>query len=60
MASDATDELASATHMSRRRINLVEAGHHDPTYDQLLALDTEPTELVILTEQLKQPSGLAQ
>jgi hypothetical protein len=46
--------------MSRRRIDALETGHHDPTYDELLAvadgLDTEPSELVILAEQLKQPA----
>jgi transcriptional regulator with XRE-family HTH domain len=50
-------ELATATGITRRRIDALEEGRVDPTYDLLLALADglriEPSALVILTEQLK-------
>jgi transcriptional regulator with XRE-family HTH domain len=52
-----TDELATATGMTRRCIDALEYGHVDPTYELLLALADglriEPSALVILAEQLK-------
>ncbi len=52
-----TDELATATGITRRRIDALEEGRVDPAYDLLLALADglriEPSALVILTEQLK-------
>lgn len=52
------DELAGATGMYRRRIDALEAGRLDPTYEMLLALaeglGIQPSELVTLAEQLKE------
>jgi transcriptional regulator with XRE-family HTH domain len=52
------DELAGATGMSRQRIDALETGHLDPTYEQLLAiadgLGTQPSVLVTVAEQLKE------
>lgn len=52
------DELAGATGMNRRRIDALESGHLDPTYELLLALadglGIQPSELVTLAEQLKE------
>jgi len=52
------DELAVATHISRKRIGALETGHLDPTYELLLALAkglaTQPSALVGLAEQLKE------
>jgi transcriptional regulator with XRE-family HTH domain len=52
------DDLADATGMHRRRIDALEAGRVDPTYELLLALadglGIQPSELVILAEQLKE------
>ncbi len=52
------DELAIATGISRKRINALETGHLDPTYELLLALAkglaTRPSALVGLAEQLEE------
>jgi transcriptional regulator with XRE-family HTH domain len=52
------DELAGAIDMSRERIDALETGHLDPTYELLLALAKglriEPSALVTLAEQLKE------
>ncbi|HEY3865851.1 MAG TPA: helix-turn-helix transcriptional regulator [Solirubrobacteraceae bacterium] len=52
------DELAGATGTSRHRIDALETGHLDPTYELLLALaeglDTQPSTLVTLAERLKE------
>lgn len=52
------DELASATGMSRQRIEALETGHLDPTYELLLALakglGIQASALITLAEQLKQ------
>jgi transcriptional regulator with XRE-family HTH domain len=52
------DELAVATGMNRRRIDALETGRLDPTYELLLALadglGIQPSALVTLAEQLKQ------
>jgi transcriptional regulator with XRE-family HTH domain len=54
------DELADATDMTRQRIDVLETGHLDPTYELLLtlaeALGTQPSALVALAEQLKESS----
>jgi transcriptional regulator with XRE-family HTH domain len=54
------DELARAIDMSRERIDALETGHLDPTYELLLALAEglaiQPSALVTLAEQLKEPS----
>jgi transcriptional regulator with XRE-family HTH domain len=51
------DELASATSIGRERVDALETGRLDPTYELLLALaeglDIQPSALVILAEQLK-------
>lgn len=51
------DELAGATSMGRERVDALETGRLDPTYELLLALaeglGTQPSALVILAEQLK-------
>jgi transcriptional regulator with XRE-family HTH domain len=51
------EELADAIGMSRDRVEALETGHLDPTYELLLeladGLDTEPSALVTLAEQLK-------
>ncbi len=51
------DELAGATGMGRERVDALESGRLDPTYELLLALadglGTQPSALVILAEQLK-------
>lgn len=56
------DELAGATGMHRRRIDALETGRLDPTYELLLALadglDIQPSELVTLAEQLKESNEL--
>jgi transcriptional regulator with XRE-family HTH domain len=55
------DELASATGISRQRIDALETGHLDPTYELLLALAEglaiQPSALVSLAEQLKEANG---
>jgi transcriptional regulator with XRE-family HTH domain len=52
------EELADATGMTRQRIDLLETGHLDPTYELLLTLSeglrTQPSTLVALAEQLKE------
>ena len=54
------DELAGAADMTRQRIDGLEAGHLDPTYELLLALaealGIQPSTLVALAEQLKESS----
>lgn len=54
------DELADATGTSRLRIDAIEAGQLDPGYALLLALAeglrTQPSVLVALAEQLREPS----
>jgi transcriptional regulator with XRE-family HTH domain len=54
------DELADAAGMSRRRIDALETGHVDPSYELLLALANglgiRPSALVILAEQLNRAS----
>lgn len=54
------DELAGATGLTRQRIDVVETGHLDPTYELLLALAEglriQPSALVALAEQLKESS----
>jgi transcriptional regulator with XRE-family HTH domain len=51
------DELARAIDVHRQRIDALETGHLDPTYELLLAvaegLGTQPSALVTLAEQLK-------
>jgi transcriptional regulator with XRE-family HTH domain len=51
------EELADATDMSRQRIDALEDGRLDPTYEQLLALaeglDTQVSVLVALAARLK-------
>jgi transcriptional regulator with XRE-family HTH domain len=52
------DELAGATGLNRQRIDALETGHLDPTYELLLALadrlGIQPSELVTLAEQLEE------
>jgi transcriptional regulator with XRE-family HTH domain len=52
------DELAGAIDMRRQRIEALENGHLDPTYELLLAvaegLGIQPSALVTLAEQLKE------
>ena len=52
------DELAGAIDIRRQRIDALESGHLDPSYELLLAvaegLGMQPSALVILAEQLKQ------
>jgi transcriptional regulator with XRE-family HTH domain len=54
------DELAGATDISRKRIDALETGRLDPTYELLLALAKglaiQPSALVALAEQLKESS----
>jgi len=51
------DELAGATSIARERVDALETGRLDPTYELLLALaeglDIQPSALMILAEQLK-------
>jgi transcriptional regulator with XRE-family HTH domain len=51
------DRLADATGMTRQRIDAMETGRLDPSYDLLLALAeglrAQPSALVALAEQLK-------
>jgi transcriptional regulator with XRE-family HTH domain len=51
------DELAGATSIDRERIDALESGRLDPTYELLLALaeglGVQPSALVIFAEQLK-------
>jgi transcriptional regulator with XRE-family HTH domain len=51
------EELADATNMGRQRIDALEDGHLDPTYEQLLelaeGLDTQVSVLVALAARLK-------
>jgi transcriptional regulator with XRE-family HTH domain len=53
------DELAQATSTSRQRIDALETGRLDPTYELLLALadglGTRPSAVVALAEQLTEP-----
>jgi transcriptional regulator with XRE-family HTH domain len=52
------DELAGAIDMRRERIEALETGHLDPTYELLLALaeglGMQPSALVTVAEQLKE------
>lgn len=52
------DELAGATGMNRQRIDALETGRLDPTYELLLALadglGIQPSALVTIAEQLKE------
>lgn len=52
------DELAGAIDIGRQRIDALETGHLDPTYELLLAvaegLGIEPSALVTLAERLKE------
>lgn len=52
-----TEELARATGISRQRIDALEAGQLDPTYELLLALaeglGVQPSALMTLAEQLE-------
>jgi transcriptional regulator with XRE-family HTH domain len=52
------DELGGAIDMRRQRIEALETGHLDPTYELLLAvaegLGIQPSALVTLAEQLKE------
>jgi transcriptional regulator with XRE-family HTH domain len=54
------EELASAIDVGRRRINALETGHLDPTYELLLAvaegLGIQPSALVTLAEELNESS----
>lgn len=54
------DELADAIGMTRQRIDMLETGRLDPTYELLLAvaerLRAPPSALVELAEQLKEAS----
>jgi transcriptional regulator with XRE-family HTH domain len=54
------DEFAADTGISRKRIDALEAGHLDPTYDLLLVLAKglaiRPFALLTLAEQLKESS----
>jgi transcriptional regulator with XRE-family HTH domain len=51
------DELAGATGIGRARLDALESGRLDPTYELLLALaeglGIQPSALVTLAEQLK-------
>jgi transcriptional regulator with XRE-family HTH domain len=51
------DELAGATSIGRERVDALETGRLDPTYELLLTLaeglDMQPSALMILAEQLK-------
>jgi transcriptional regulator with XRE-family HTH domain len=51
------DRLADASGMTRQRIDAIETGRLDPSYDLLLALAeglrAQPSALVALAEQLK-------
>lgn len=53
-----TADLAVATGMTRDRIDALESGRLDPTYELMLALGeglgTQPSALVTLAEQLKE------
>jgi transcriptional regulator with XRE-family HTH domain len=55
------EELAGATGMTRQRIDELETGHLDPTYELLLALaeglGIQPSALVTLAEQIKESNG---
>lgn len=52
------DELAGAIDIRRQRIDALETGHLDPTYELLLAiadgLGIEPSAVVTLAERLKE------
>ena len=54
------DELAGAASIARERVEALETGRLDPTYELLLALaeglDIQPSALMILAEQLKRTS----
>lgn len=54
--SMSADELADAIEIRRQRIDALETGHLDPTYELLLAvaegLGVQPSALVTLAEQL--------
>jgi transcriptional regulator with XRE-family HTH domain len=56
------DDLAGATGMGLERIEALETGHLDPTYELLLALaeglGIQPSALVTVAEQLKESHGL--
>lgn len=51
------DELAVAASIRRERVDALETGHLDPTYELLLelaeGLGIQPSALVILAEQIK-------
>jgi transcriptional regulator with XRE-family HTH domain len=55
------DALAGAIDVRRQRIDALEAGRLDPTYELLLAiaegLGVQPSALVTLAEQLKRSAG---
>ncbi len=54
------DELADVTGMTRQRIDALETGRFDPTYELLLALakglGIQPSALVAVAEQLEESS----
>jgi transcriptional regulator with XRE-family HTH domain len=56
------DDLAAATGMTRERLDALETGRLDPTYELLLALadglDTQPSALVGLAEQLRDSTSI--
>lgn len=60
--SMSADELAIATGIGRKRIDALETGHLDPTYELLLALAKglaiQPSALVALAEQPEESSEL--
>jgi transcriptional regulator with XRE-family HTH domain len=55
------EELADATGMPRKRVEALETGQFDPSYELLLALadglGVQPSALVTLAEQLKDANG---
>jgi transcriptional regulator with XRE-family HTH domain len=55
------EELARAIDVGRRRINALETGRLDPTYELLLAvaegLGMQPSALVTLAEELNESGG---
>lgn len=54
------DELAAASGIARQRIDTLERGHLDPTYELLMALaeglGVQPSALVSFAEQLQESS----
>jgi transcriptional regulator with XRE-family HTH domain len=55
------EELADATGISRKRVEALETGQFDPSYELLLTLaerlGIQPSALVTLAEQLKDANG---